>query len=62
MDKEVIRIGSTVYLKVGDGEPAMVTGIILRPGCKMYYITWGTAVETVHYAMELTLEKPISFE
>ena len=60
--KPTYRLGDTVYLKIRADEPGMVTGILQREGCFMYYVTWAEdpSGEGTHYAMELTDEKSFS--
>lgn len=53
-------IGTKVY-HVMDGETqGIVTGILLRQGCHIYYVTWPDRAETPHYEFELTAEKSFS--
>ncbi len=47
--------GDTVFLRIADTRlPAMVTGYAVRPNSLKYWVTWPNAVESCHYALELT--------
>lgn len=53
------ELGDTVYHRVGNGQPGIVTGYNLRPSGLIYYVSWGHLAETVHYSFELTAERPV---
>lgn len=50
-------IGTKVYHTLDAEGRGMVTGILLRPGSHIYYVTWADRQETPHYEDELTTEK-----
>ncbi len=53
-------IGQTVYLKTDpDQMRRMVTGIILRPGTRLYMVTLGTNPESHHYDIEMSTEPDV---
>ena len=57
MDTVKFAIGDLVFLRVNPSEAGMVTGILFRAHSMTYWITWGSAHETIHYDIELTKEK-----
>lgn len=54
-------IGQVVYLGVSDHQAAgVVTHATINPNGVLYHVTWGdTRMSTSHYAMELTVERPL---
>jgi hypothetical protein len=54
--------GQVVWLKVEPEMKGMITGFVLRKDSPVaYFVTWNDAEETLHFAMELTDEKPADF-
>lgn len=61
MDSVKFHIGDTVCLKVDEEhEPGIVTGILFRPSWVIYYVSWGSRQETIHYDIELELHENFS--
>jgi hypothetical protein len=57
------QIGQIVYHKVSlsdEGRPdrGIVTGVLVRPTSIMFYVTWTSHRETLHYDLELLPEPP----
>jgi hypothetical protein len=53
------EIGELCYLKTDiDQQERIVTGIMQRPNCILYYLSLGCN-ETVHYSIEMTKTKDI---
>lgn len=52
-----MNLGDIVYLRVAtERSPGMITGILIRPTGKSYWVSWCDATETLHYDIELTSE------
>jgi hypothetical protein len=51
------ELGQRVYLKAGGEFRGTVSGLVIRPTCNVYLVTWQDATERSHFSIELTAEK-----
>lgn len=57
---EKFNMGDIVYLKTDvDQKPRMVTGYKIKPNSELLYCLSCAEDETMHYLMEITIEKDL---
>ena len=50
---KTFKIGDEVTRNAQDTDKGVITGIMLRPGGKVFYVTWADHAERAHYSVEL---------